>query len=69
MNSLILFIDSVALRGGSFGSGAGDIFLDNLECSGTEPSLLDCDANLIGQPDNCDHSEDAGVRCEGALLT
>ena len=56
--------DSVALHGGYFGRGSGDIFLDNLQCSGTEPSLLDCDANPIGQH-NCDHSDDAGVRCEG----
>ena len=33
-------------------------------CKGTESSLLECNTNPIGQQ-NCDHFEDAGVRCEG----
>ena len=33
-------------------------------CKGTESSLLECSTNAIGQH-NCDHSEAAGVRCEG----
>ena len=36
-------------------------------CRGTESSLLQCRTNAIGQH-NCDHSEDAGVRCEGDIL-
>ena len=54
----------MALSGAYFGNGSGDIFLDNVVCSGTESSLLECRTNPIGQH-NCDHSEDAGVRCEG----
>ena len=57
-------VGSVALSGAFFGSGSGDIFLDNVVCRGTESSLLQCNTNSIGQH-NCDHSEDAGVRCEG----
>ena len=33
-------------------------------CRGTESSLLECSTNPIGLH-NCDHSEDAGVKCEG----
>ena len=33
-------------------------------CRGTESSLLECNTNPIGQH-NCNHFEDAGVRCEG----
>ena len=54
----------MALSGAFFGSGSGDIFLDNVVCRGNEPSLLECNTKSIGQH-NCDHSEDAGVRCEG----
>ena len=61
---LFFFVGSVALGGAYFGSGSGDILLDNVVCRGTESSLLECNTNPIGQH-NCDHSEDAGVRCEG----
>ena len=54
----------MALGGAYFGSGGGAILLDNVVCRGTESSLLECNTNPIGQH-NCDHSEDAGVRCEG----
>ena len=55
-------VDVVPLQG--FGGGSGDILLDNVVCRGTESSLLECSTNPIRQH-NCDHSEDAGVRCEG----
>ena len=42
----------------------GDIYLDDLLCEGTEPSLFECPTRSDGLHD-CDHSEDAGVRCEG----
>ena len=34
-------------------------------CTGNENSLLDCAAGEEVGSHNCDHSEDAGVRCEG----
>ena len=46
------------------GSPLRPIYLDNTECVGNESSLLECQSNPIGEH-NCDHSEDAGVRCEG----
>ena len=45
-----------------FGGGTGDIWLDNVRCSGNEESLNDCAKNTIGEH-NCGHDEDAGVRC------
>ena len=62
---LILFCTaSVPVGGASYGSGVGDIYLDDLLCEGTEPSLFECPTRSGGLHD-CDHSEDAGVRCEG----
>ena len=43
-----------------------DIILTNLDCRGTESSLLDCQINNRAMR-QCDHSEDAGVRCGGIL--
>ena len=57
---------ALAFHGAYYGSGSENqsIFLDNVICQGIESSLLDCATNPIGEH-NCDHSEDAGVRCEG----
>ncbi len=49
------------MSAGGFGKGKGSIFLDNLKCSGNEQTLLKCS---YSDTHNCDHSEDAGVRCQ-----
>ena len=62
-------LDHIALKNGAefFGSGLDQIWLDNSICDGDESSLLDCNTNSIGQH-NCNHSEDAGVRCNGIVV-
>ncbi len=44
-----------------FGSGSGEILLDDVECRGTEAGLLECPRNE-GES-NCSLSETAGLRC------
>eukprot|EP00057_Strongylocentrotus_purpuratus_P009602 XP_011664076.1 PREDICTED: scavenger receptor cysteine-rich type 1 protein M130-like [Strongylocentrotus purpuratus] len=51
-----------AVKYPGFGPGTGTIFLDNVECIGNEASLAECPI-FEPRPWNCDHSEDAGVRC------
>ena len=46
-----------------FGEGDGDIYLENVQCNGSESSLEDCPASELGVHD-CHHSEDAGVKCD-----
>ena len=49
-----------------YGQGSGTIWMDNVRCQGDEASLLQCayDADTA----DCDHSEDAGVECQGLRL-
>uniref|UniRef100_A0A8C6TYT8 SRCR domain-containing protein n=1 Tax=Neogobius melanostomus TaxID=47308 RepID=A0A8C6TYT8_9GOBI len=47
-----------------FGQGSGQIWLDNVNCSGSETYLIGCAHNGLGTH-NCGHAEDAGVVCEG----
>ncbi|XP_042201800.1 antigen WC1.1-like [Callorhinchus milii] len=49
-----------------FGQGAGQIWLDELHCRGSESFLWDCVASSADQSD-CNHKEDAGVVCSGKL--
>ena len=51
-----------------FGSGSGQIWLDNVGCTGNESCLLSC-ANLGIGSHNCGHFEDVAIFCSGARNT
>ena len=55
-------VGAVALTTG-FTNGAGQIWLDDVQCRGTELTLASCPHPAFGQH-NCAHIEDAGVRCQ-----
>ena len=65
--SSYLGLDAIAFDEAYFGEGTGSIWLDDVSCFGTETSLLSCFHNAI-RDHNCDHSEDAGVRCTGTFI-
>ncbi|CAM5078737.1 unnamed protein product, partial [Natator depressus] len=46
----------------AFGQGTGPIWVETLNCRGTESSLWDCPAKPWGES-NCGHKEDAAVNC------
>jgi len=47
-----------------FGSGTGQIWLDDVNCQGFESRLTSCSNRGIGS-NNCDHSEDVAIFCAG----
>ena len=55
-------IGAISLFGSFVVDGTGQIVLDDLQCTGSESRLIDCPHNGLGNH-NCDHSQDAGIRC------
>ncbi|XP_065426814.1 deleted in malignant brain tumors 1 protein isoform X8 [Chrysemys picta bellii] len=56
-----------APRGARFGQGSDRIWLDDVNCTGTEAALSDCRARPWGES-NCNHRQDAGVVCSEVRL-
>ena len=50
-----------------FGQGVNPIFLRDMGCTGTELNLLECPSNPFIES-SCTHSQDVGLRCEGACM-
>ena len=61
-------IGATANSNAYFGHGTGLILLDNVACNGGESRLLDCSSAGVGVS-NCDHSQDAGVRCNSRCIS
>jgi len=49
--------------GHHYGPGEGEIWMDNLGCTGSESSLAECEHNDFAQH-NCEHNEDVSIACQ-----
>ena len=70
--NIILCIGAVAWTSAHFGQGIGQIWLDNLRCTGSEHSLLTCPHDGIGIYSSIYIiavviSYDAGVECSAGI--
>jgi len=54
-----------AIISAGFGQGSGPIWLDSVQCTGSESKLVSCSNLGINVTRSCSHAEDAGVRCFG----
>ena len=48
--------------GSEYGAGDGEIWLENLECTGEETTVLECNAGDFGE-NFCWHFEDVSISC------
>ena len=62
-------IGAMNIAGDDVPDGTGQIWWDELRCSGSEDTLFDCDAFPPIGHHYCIHEEDAGVICRKEYMT
>ena len=60
-----LGFDSLYVTSSQYGPGVDPIWLDNVMCDGSEPSLGRCSHRGVNITNGCTHAKDVGIRCRG----
>ena len=58
---------AIAVTSANFRKSVGPIWLDNVNCNGSEPNIDSCFHNPWGSH-NCSHHKDVGVICHGKSI-
>ena len=61
-------LGALALTKAQYGEGYGPVYLDELNCNGTESSIMQCGHSGVANA-NCHHAEDASVICKGKHMS
>ena len=56
------YVGVLSVSASLFGAGDGPIWLDDVDCNGSEDSIFDCQHRGFGVH-NCVHTEDIGIIC------
>ena len=67
MLTFVVCTGGIVYSNAFFGAGTGPIFLDDVHCTSSASQLLECSSRPI-LTHNCQHSDDAGVGCDGELI-
>ena len=59
--------DGIPYYNSYYSAGSGEIWLDDVACASYNTKLLQCSSSPIGSH-KCNHSDEAGVKCEGTTL-
>ena len=56
---------AIPVHGAHYGQGVGLVYLDKLQCTGSEANLLECPGLPVGTS-QCFHNRDASVICRNS---
>ena len=63
---LCMYTGAESFLNAHFGRGTGPLLLNQLSCTGSEQTLLNCSHSGIGRTSYyCGHDDDVGIRCSG----
>ena len=62
---LYVVVHRGAVLGNRYGPGSGIVWLDDVQCGGTEASLDACQHNGWGTHAHCRHNDDVSIACYG----
>ena len=61
--------EAIPVEGAFFGAGVGMVWMEKLQCLGTERHILNCSRGQNSAYSSCRHSQDVSVICPGKAHT